>query len=262
MSRTQFLSILRECSGAPRSKMRISFLYYTGSFAVWRGVEYGLVHAVSSCTGGVRRQFENCGYRRQYSKSAYAPLCRRWGPGLAPEYRAMAEIKERPRSRSRRRTGRVGVPPPPTHPLAAHPRPPAARWSEEERKASKFLSLGQSNTAAAPQYHPPPQLAPYYSHVGPPPHPTICSAPGPTPIRWDAILTVPRTSMTAKRPWYVGSATGISSMGTPAGPVCHSLLANRPSCEISLSCVTGSHFAALRQRSTSITRQFVVLRVT
>ena len=77
MSRTQFLSILRECSGAPRSKMRISFLYYIGSFAVWRGVEYGLVHAVSSCTGGVRRQFENCGYRRQYSKSAYAPLCRR-----------------------------------------------------------------------------------------------------------------------------------------------------------------------------------------
>jgi len=48
-----------------------------GSFAVWRGVEYGLVHAVSSCAGGVRRQFENCGYRRQYSKSAYAPLCRR-----------------------------------------------------------------------------------------------------------------------------------------------------------------------------------------
>jgi len=73
------LSILRECSGAPRSKMRISFLYYIGSFAVWRGVEYGLVHAVSSCTGGVRRQFENCGYRRQYSKSAYAPLCRRCG---------------------------------------------------------------------------------------------------------------------------------------------------------------------------------------
>jgi len=79
MSGTQFLSILRECSGAPRSKMRISFLYYIGSFAVWRGVEYGLVHAVSSCTGGVRRQFENCGYRRQYSKSAYAPLCRRCG---------------------------------------------------------------------------------------------------------------------------------------------------------------------------------------
>jgi len=82
MSRTQFLSILRECSGAPRSKMRISFLYYIGSFAVWRGVEYGLVHAVSSCTGGVRRQFENCGYRRQYSKSAYAPLCRRCIKGL------------------------------------------------------------------------------------------------------------------------------------------------------------------------------------
>ena len=74
MSRTQFLSILRECSGAPRSKMRISFLYYIGSFAVWRGVEYGLVQAVSSCTGGVRRQSENCGYRRQYSKSAYAPF--------------------------------------------------------------------------------------------------------------------------------------------------------------------------------------------
>ena len=82
MSRTQFLSILRECSGAPRSKMRISFLYYIGSFPVWRGVEYGLVHAVSPCTGGVRRQFENCGYRRQYSKSEYAPLCRRSAIGF------------------------------------------------------------------------------------------------------------------------------------------------------------------------------------
>jgi len=29
MSRTQFLPILRECSGAPWSKTRISFLYYT-----------------------------------------------------------------------------------------------------------------------------------------------------------------------------------------------------------------------------------------
>jgi len=77
MSGTQFLSILRECRGAPRSKTRISFLYYIGSFAVWRGVEYGLVRAISACTGRVRRQFENCGYRRQYSKSAYAPLCRR-----------------------------------------------------------------------------------------------------------------------------------------------------------------------------------------
>jgi len=61
MPRTQFLSILRECRGAPSSKMRISFLDYIGSFAVWRGVEYGLVHAISPCTGGGRRQFENCG---------------------------------------------------------------------------------------------------------------------------------------------------------------------------------------------------------
>jgi len=94
MSRRQFLSILRECSGAPRSKMRISFLYYIGRFAVWRGVEYGLVQAVSSCTGGVRRQSENCGYRRQYSKSAYAPLCRRshvlHGPAENPEIQHLA----------------------------------------------------------------------------------------------------------------------------------------------------------------------------
>jgi len=38
MSRKPFLSILRECRGAPLSKMRISFLYYIGSVAVWRGV--------------------------------------------------------------------------------------------------------------------------------------------------------------------------------------------------------------------------------
>ena len=51
-----------------------------GSSAVWKGVEYGLVHAISASTGRVRRQFENCGYRRQYSKSAYAPLCKRSPP--------------------------------------------------------------------------------------------------------------------------------------------------------------------------------------
>jgi len=78
MSGTQFLSILRECSGAPRSKTRISLLYYIGSFAVWRGVEYGLVHAILPCTGGVRRQFENCGTRPQYRKTACAPLSRRY----------------------------------------------------------------------------------------------------------------------------------------------------------------------------------------
>jgi len=77
LSRKQFLSILRECRGAPLSKMRISFLFYIGSFAVWMGVEYGLVHAISPCTGGVRRQFENCGSRPQYRKSACAPLSRR-----------------------------------------------------------------------------------------------------------------------------------------------------------------------------------------
>jgi len=74
----QCIPMLGACRGAPRSKTRISFLYYIGSFAVWRGVEYGPVHAISACTGGVRTQFENCGYRRQYSKSAYAPLCRRY----------------------------------------------------------------------------------------------------------------------------------------------------------------------------------------
>jgi len=79
MSRKPFLSILRECRGAPLSKMRISILYYIGRFAVWRGVEYGLVHAISPCTGGVRRQFENCGSRPQYRKSACAPLSRRCG---------------------------------------------------------------------------------------------------------------------------------------------------------------------------------------
>jgi len=76
MSGTQFLSMLRECSVSSRSETRISFLYYIGSFAVWRGVEYGLVHTISACTGRVRRQFKKCGYRCQYSKSAYAPLCR------------------------------------------------------------------------------------------------------------------------------------------------------------------------------------------
>jgi len=44
---------------------------------MWRGVEYGPVHAISACTGRVRRQFEICGYGRQYSKSGCAPLCRR-----------------------------------------------------------------------------------------------------------------------------------------------------------------------------------------
>jgi len=76
-SRTQVFSILRECRCAPSSTMRISFLYHIGSFAVWRGVEYGLVHASSPCTGGVRRQLEICGSWNQNRKSACAPLSRR-----------------------------------------------------------------------------------------------------------------------------------------------------------------------------------------
>ena len=46
--------VLRACSGAPSSQMRISFLCYIGSFSVWSGVKSGLVHANSSCTGGIR----------------------------------------------------------------------------------------------------------------------------------------------------------------------------------------------------------------
>jgi len=53
----------------------VSILYW--KFCSVEGVEYGLVHAISAGTGRVRRQFESCGYRRQYSKSACAPLCRR-----------------------------------------------------------------------------------------------------------------------------------------------------------------------------------------
>jgi len=78
----QCILILAACRGALRSKTRISFLSYFGSFAVWRGVEYGIVHAISACTGRVWRQFEICGYRRQDSKSACAPLCRRCGTRL------------------------------------------------------------------------------------------------------------------------------------------------------------------------------------
>jgi len=78
----QCIPILGACRGAPRPKPRISFLYYFGSFAVWRGVEYGVVHVISACTGRVRRQFEICGYRRQYSKSACAPRCRRCSAAL------------------------------------------------------------------------------------------------------------------------------------------------------------------------------------
>jgi len=46
-------------------------------------VRHPALQAHNDCTGRVLRQFENCGYRRQYSKSACAPLCRRsssWFP--------------------------------------------------------------------------------------------------------------------------------------------------------------------------------------
>jgi len=77
MSRKQFLSILRECRGAPGPKMCISFLHCIGNSAMRRGVEYGPVHAFLPYTGGLWRQFENCGSRRQHRKIACAPLSRR-----------------------------------------------------------------------------------------------------------------------------------------------------------------------------------------
>jgi len=68
----QFLSIRRQCSGAPGARIGVSLLYCNGTVAMCRGGENVLVYFFSAfCLWG---HFENDGSRRQYQR--LAPLSR------------------------------------------------------------------------------------------------------------------------------------------------------------------------------------------